>query len=131
MLGQSLILISYKNKLLLSCEDLPFSESNWGLLGEHIKWTTPLLKNAADIIRDTTKLDIKITHKISLNHEIAKYIFCIKLTDKNVNSIVRPEGQRLEFYTLRETENLNISAYSGDILSSNYKEIKDFLFETI
>ncbi len=131
MQTKNFILISYKSKLLLKSIDSPFEKGAWGLIGEEGAWSRPPIDSAIDIVKKTTKLNIKVIHKLPLKNEKLKYIFCVKLTDKNVNSIVRDENQRLEFYTLREAEKLNLTTTTGDFILNHQGEIKTFLSEQV
>lgn len=102
----NLILISYKNKILLSTTDSLMEENVWGFIGDE-KFRFKTQSDTIQFIRKTMN-----PGPISVNKEILsknKSIFQIKLSDKNVNSIERLRGFRLEFYSIEEMENLKLT----------------------
>ncbi len=129
MQEQNLILIAYKNKLLLSTNDSPFEKKEWAFVGEKGKWSTSRIKSAISILKNVTKLQFPAIEKMQLSDVKGDYVFYLKLTDKNVNSIVRKDGERLEFYTLREAEKLNLAASTNNFLNTFKTEITSFLSE--
>jgi hypothetical protein len=126
---QNSVLVAYKGKILLKSPDnLNISQNVWGFIGEEKSWTTAVSENVLKEVRLITKLNLDTINKIPLTDtDNNSHIFYIKLTDGNVNSIVRREGQRLEFYSLNEVDNLPLSNSAGHILTKFRDELKELL----
>lgn len=116
----NLVVISYKNKILLSCADSLIEENIWGLIGVGSTASKSSVKNAIKSVKKMTNLESLSAVKVSLSDKEDEFIYHIKLDDNNVNSMTRNEGRRLEFYNLNELEKLNLTS-NTQILLSNYK----------
>lgn len=127
------LLITYKGKVLLSTRDLAIThniKNVWSFIGEgRLKGKS--LKNSAEReITDATKLVIKDIDSVELFHKnTAKLLYHAKLTDDNVNSIVRRTGERLEFYDLNEIEKLSLSEATNMIFSENKQKLESLVAE--
>lgn len=127
MQDQSVVLIIYKGKILLSSADSPFEDSVWSFIGEKSKKTSSQMDGVLKAVKNITKLNSLTISRVSLSNTENDYVFYTKLSDKNVNSIERQDGQRLEFYRLEEIEKLSLSALTGSIVSTFKTEIVNLL----
>lgn len=121
------VLVIYKGKILLVSGDSPFEQSLWSIIGDKDNWSRPLLESARKMLKSITSLNFLRIELLSFPEITTNHIFYIKLTDKSVNSIVRRQGQRLEFYRLDEAEKLNTTNTTGQILSKFRNEISSLL----
>ncbi len=79
-------------------------------------------------IKHTTKLELtNIQLLSSATHKKGKHFYHGELTDKDVNSIERREGQRLEFFTLSELEKLTLTSATEGLLNE-YRNTVEKLF---
>lgn len=95
---QNVILLTYKNKILLSAPDIPLQKSKWDFINEKM-------------IR--TRSDYHFLENAS-----KQTLAYIKLSDENVNSITRKNGQRLEFYSIPEIEKLPLTVQASELFFS-------------
>lgn len=112
------ILVIYKNKVLLTCSDHPYEHKKWGFIGEESYTTKSGIKNAGKELRHVTELSASNLEGNLLPFPTNSEMFYVKLTDSNVNSIVRRDGVRLEFYTLSEISKLDLSETASSIISN-------------
>lgn len=125
------LFITYKGKVLLSTRDL-YVESNiknvWSFVGEGKLKGNPIKDSIYREIKQATKLILKNLESIELLHNNKpKLLYHAKLTDDNVNSIVRREGERLEFYDINELDNLSLSEATSLLLSENRQKLSSLL----
>lgn len=100
----------YKNKVLLSTPDVPLQKSEWDFIKKGIiQFNQPLSKK--EFFKDSDRV----------------YLSYVKLSDNNVNSIVRNNGQRLEFYNLSEMEKLALSEHASRLFSEFKDEMQELL----
>ncbi len=97
---QNVILITYKNKILLSTSDIPLQKSEWDFVKKR-----------------AIRAGLSFTDNSSLESAPEQAFTYIKLSDENVNSIARKNGQRLEFYSISEIEKLPLSAQASELFS--------------
>lgn len=124
--GQSLILLTYKGKILLMHRDSsPLVQSAWGFIeGEKEK-----NKSFEESIFEKVEkeLNIKLTNAAFLSDSrldnVHKCFYHADLTDKDVNNITRDEGQTLEFFSFHEVEKLSLTESSKKFLIKH----RDFL----
>lgn len=121
MQNQNLVLVVYKGKILLVSLDSPLEKSEWSLIGETGRWSNSPNESVVKIVNKITKLNLNSIERISLSDSDSDYVFYAKLTDSNVNSIVRKTGLKLEFYNIDEVEKLNLSIPTDKIVSK-FKE---------
>ncbi|MDO8270211.1 MAG: hypothetical protein Q7T54_06100 [Candidatus Levybacteria bacterium] len=114
------LLVIYKNKILLTCSDRPYDEEVWSFIGEQKTGSKSPDENVKKELKHITKLGNEVIEGSIMPSPFNESIFYVRLTDKNVNSIVRREGQRLEFYALNEIEKLPLSS----IALTLFKEFK-------
>lgn len=125
-------ILSYKNKILLICPDIVSIHSNispWGFISG-LKEKKDTHKEAVNKkIFYTTNLkvytELIITEDIPYQNE-AFYYFG-KLTDQDVNKIERREGQRLEFFTLQEMDDIQLTTQTANFLQAYRDKIETLL----
>ena len=122
------IVISYKNKLLLFSFDYPFQKNQWGFVGENADYAGSNSKTISKLLQEITKLKEPL-QKMQVSGQAGDFFYFIKLSDNNVNSIVRNNGQKLEFYTIREIEKLNLTEETDRFLSIYKDQIATVLSE--
>lgn len=104
-------LLTYKGKILLQSPDLPSigqQQHLWCLIG-------------AGKIKYTTRLELKNLQKKN------EYFYHVELTDNDVNSIERRDGQKLEFYTLVELDKLTLSSETSVFILNNKNTVEELL----
>lgn len=87
---QNPLLVMYKNKVLLSAPDIPLQKSEWDF-----------------IKKGSIRIDVLLN--ASIENATERTFYYVKLTDENVNSLKRRNGERLEFYSLSEIDKLSLS----------------------
>lgn len=78
-------------------------------------------------IKHTTKLELTNIQLLSSARNKRSHFYHGELTDKDVNSIERREGQRLEFFTLVELEKLPMTEATHGLLNE-YRNTVEKLF---
>lgn len=86
---QNQVLVIYKNKVLLSAPDMPMQKCEWDFISKR----TIQIRCVYQFVESTSKQTLAY----------------IKLSDDNVNSLQRKNGQRMEFYSISEVEKLPLS----------------------
>lgn len=126
------ILLTYKNKLLLTCSDIDPLKTNqypWGFIegqktkaesfdqavNKKVLFTTQLLVNTMLIL---TRTDID-------NNEEQYYHG--NLDDQQVNRLKRRSGQRLEFFTLADLKKMSLSMQTNNFLQANTQLVQSLL----
>lgn len=100
---QNLVLVMYKNKVLLSASDMPMQKNEWNF-----------------IKKSTIRINSSIFKNNYIENSARQMVYYVKLTDENVNSLTRRNGQRLEFYSLTEIEKLSLSKQAA-LLFTEFK----------
>jgi hypothetical protein len=106
MNNKGLILLTYKNKILLMHKQngvLDPDRHPWNLI------TVAKNKNFTLDISLKNQVHKEMGIIIENIEIISENYYHSRLTDKNVNSIQRSEHQLLDFFTLKETEKLYLS----------------------
>lgn len=129
--SSSSVLLTYKNKLLLlGPESHPNSAQPplWSLISG--------LKGNKESNQDTIYRKIKYITGLELKNaslfppfatNSTKCVYHAELTDKDVNSMDRREGQRLEFFTLAELPGLSLSPDTKAFLDENRVALQELL----
>lgn len=88
----------------------------------------PLQKSEWDFIKKGTIRINQPAFKTTYIENSARQIFSyVKLTDENVNSITRKNGERLEFYSLSEIEKLSLSEQANRLFTEFKNEMSQLL----
>ncbi len=127
------LLITYKGKLLLTTRDLIINDhirNVWGFLGEGKLKKNSKKNVVAREISDATKLTLSDIEVVELADETDnKVLYHAKLTDDDVNCIVRRSGERLEFYDIKELDNLTLTQATNSIISKNRQKLQSLIGE--
>ena len=102
----SLILLTYKGKVLLmyrSDSAIDVQKHEWCLIGGE-KGKDESFEEAM-----TRRVEKEANIKIDEVEFVSKNCYHARLTDDNVNNIKREERQLLDFFTLREIQNLSLT----------------------
>jgi len=110
---QSLILLTYKGKILLMHkQESANDEVNhpWGFISAVI--------NKEESFESAFSRQVQKEAGIKIDNIecISKYCYSAKLTDEHVNTIERSENQRLDFFGLNELKKLMVSSSTQDFL---------------
>lgn len=126
-MDQSIILLTYKGKILLMHKDyiLETSDANpWHFIsGIKDKNATSEETIAREVKRETS-IDLPSVEFLgSLDgKDRKKYFYHAPLTDENVNNMVHRDGKILGFFSVKELDNLLLSL-STRLLISRHREI--------
>ena len=127
------LLITYKGKLLLTTRDLIINDhikNVWGFLGEGKLKKNSKKNSVAREITDATKLTLNDIEVVELADDAdSKVLYHAKLTDDDVNCIVRRSGERLEFYDMNELDNLTLTQATNSIISKNRQKLLSLISE--
>ncbi len=110
-----LILLTYKNKVLLMHKQngvLDFEKHPWNLVTVVKNKNFPFEKALKNQVYKEMGIIIENIETISENY------YHVRLTDKNVNDIQRSEHQLLDFFTLKETDKLDLSDEASRVISA-------------
>ena len=114
-LSPGLILLTYKGKVLLMHKQNSVIDAEvhpWSFIGGLKEKNKPLEKTLAKIIHKEMGINVEKIEFLSGSYYHAK------LTDNNVNQIKRGENQLLDFFTLKETKKLILSASTAKFLQN-------------
>lgn len=123
---QNLVIVIYKNKVLLSAPDIPLRKIEWNFI-EKPKKNLPSLSGDEQSKQQTGRFKLSDIRSLPLDNSNIGYLSYVKLTDNNVNSIVRNAGQRLEFYSLPEIEKLDLSHEASDLFRQIKQDVSQLL----
>lgn len=132
MLFSDSLLISYKGKLLLSTRDLVIDnhiKNVWSFVGEGKLKKNPKKNSVVQEITDATKLNVSDIEVVQLADNDTEVLYHAKLTDDDVNSMVRRSGERLEFYDINELDNLSLTNAANLIISQNRQKLLSLIGE--
>lgn len=125
MKKNNLLLIIYKNKILLTTRDFPFDDGVWSFVSEEVLHAKSQNGKTTDDVATSLSITSESTGLIGLEDGISMKF--AHLTDKNVNSIERINGERLEFYSQGELSKLTLSESSLKAYTLFGKKIADLL----
>lgn len=128
----SSVLLTYKGKILLSSPDLPIAgpkPQSWCLIGGKKPDEQSPEQTIQKRIKYITKLELKNINLLSpsLHKNHGEYFYYGQLSDSDVNSIERREGERLEFFTLIELEKLTLTEATEGLLSEYKNAVEELL----
>lgn len=128
----SSIVLTYKGKILLFSLDLDqngVQQDAWSFIGVK-KVNDETFKEAiCKKVKSITKLSldsVELLNSSGFNNK-KKHLYHKQLTDENVNKMERREGQRLQFFTLRELEKIALGEQTGMLLQEYKDEVKNLL----
>lgn len=128
----SSILLTYKGKILLSSPDLPVAglkQQSWCLIGGKKPDEQSPEQTIQKRIKYITKLELKNINLLSpsLHENHGEYFYHGQLSDNDVNSIERREGERLEFFTLGELGKLSLTEATEGLLTEYKNAVEELL----
>lgn len=125
MKKNNLLLVIYKNKILLTAKDFPFDDGLWSFVNEEVLHAKSQSSTTADDNGDIISITSESTGIIGLEDGISMKF--AHLTDKNVNSIERINGERLEFYSKGELAKITFSETSSKAYALFGEKIAELL----
>ncbi len=121
---QSSVLLTYKGKILLITPDVNLetgvSVKPWSLIGGQTINKETSKQVIQRKIKSATKLDFENIELLPSKNKNRNF-FYIELTDNQVNSIERRDNEKLEFFTLKELDKLNLNETTA-LLFNEYRE---------
>lgn len=120
----SSIVLTYKNKVLLLSQDIDEKGTElslWSFIGGKKRGTESHEQTVRRRVKYNTNLELKEIKCLQSKTRGRDYYYHGRLSDFEVNHIERREGERLEFYTLKEVDALTLSEKTQDF----WKEFKD------
>lgn len=131
-LNESLILLTYKEKILLMIRNYVFNSGVariWCMIGGEKGDKESFEKSIARKIKEEMNIkinDVKLLF-VSPTNDKNTYFYHGKLTDSNVNLIERSEGQELQFFDLKELDKLQLEASTNLFFTQNRNTVEDLL----
>lgn len=131
-LNESLILLTYKEKILLMIRNHVFNSGVtkvWRMIGGKKENNESFEKSIVRRIKEEMNIkisDIKLLIVVPSESKDT-YFYHGKLTDNNVNLIERSEGQELQFFGLKELDKLQLAASTDFFFTQNRNTIEELL----
>lgn len=131
-LNESLILLTYKEKILLMIRNYVFNSGVakiWRMIGGEKEDNESFEKSIARKIKEEMNIkinDVKLLLVVPSNDKNT-YFYHGKLTDSNVNLIERSEGQELQFFDLKELDKLQLAASTNLFFARNRNTVEELL----
>jgi ADP-ribose pyrophosphatase YjhB (NUDIX family) len=131
-LDESLILLTYKEKILLMIRGYVFNsglKKTWCMIGGEKKGNESFEKTIVRKVKEEMNIKIGDVKLLLIEPSDNKntYIFHGKLTDSNVNLIERSEGQELQFFDLKELNKLQLATSADLFFTQNKNIVEDLL----
>ncbi len=131
-LNESLILLTYKEKILLMIRNYVFNsgmQKIWCMVGGEKGNNESFEKTITRCIKEEMNIEIGDVKLLSVLPTDGKntYFFHGKLTDNNVNLIQRAEGQELQFFDLKELGKLQLAASANLFFTQNRTTLEELL----
>ena len=129
---ESLILITYKEKILLMIRDYDFTaglKKVWCMVGGKKEDNESYEKTIVRKIKEDMNIEVSNV-KLLLISPIGDndiHFYHGKLTDNNVNRIQRAEGQELQFFNLKELCNLQLAASANLFFTKHRSAVEELL----
>ena len=131
-LNESLILLTYKEKILLMIRNYVFNSGVakiWRMIGGEKENNESFEKSIARKIKEEMNIkinDVKLLLVVPSDDKDT-YFYHGKLTDSNVNLIERSEGQELQFFDLKELDKLQLAASTFLFFTQNRNTVEELL----
>lgn len=129
----SSVVLTYKGKILLLSPDIPSVNPTkflWGFISGQKTASESSIQTIHRKVKQATKLDLKNIKLVSVESSESECIYHGELSDIDVNSIERKEGLRLEFYTLRELQKLNLTEDTEGFLNDHKETVEELLYKS-
>jgi ADP-ribose pyrophosphatase YjhB (NUDIX family) len=130
-LNESLILLTYKEKILLMIRNYVFNsglQKTWCMVGGEKENNESSEKAITRCIKEEMNIKINEVKFLLMAPSENKntYFYHGKLTDDDVNLIQRAEGQELQFFDLKELNKIQLTS-SADLFFTQNKNIVEEL----
>lgn len=131
-LNESLVLLTYKEKILLMIRDYVFNsgvEKIWCMIGGEKESNESFEKTISRKIKEEMNIrvnDVKLLFIVPSDSKNT-YFYHGKLTDSNVNLIERAEGQELQFFDLKELNKLHLATSANLFFIQNKNFVEELL----
>ena len=131
-LNESLILLTYKEKILLMIRNYVVNsgvQKTWCMVGGEKGINESFEKTIVRKIKEEMSIEISDV-KFLLNSPSDNkntHFYHGKLTDNNVNFIQRAEGQELQFFNLKELGKLNLTTSADSFFTENRNIVEELL----
>lgn len=122
-MDQSIILLTYKGKVLLMHKDYilaTLDQNPWRFISGVKEKDESFEETIQREVEKETSIQLKTIELVEQDEK--KYFYHTNLTDDNVNNIVRRDGKILEFYSLKELDKLSLSL-STRLLIARHKDL--------
>lgn len=125
----SLILLTYKGKVLLTGKDYPdhvVEKSAWCFITGIKQENNSLMETIRQRVEEETGISLDTIEFLSsckYKNRIRHFYHGV-LTDDNVNNIKRPEGKLINFFSLKELENISLTV-SSQLLIEKHRSLLD------
>ncbi len=131
-INESLILLTYKEKILLMIRDYVFNsgvQKIWRMIGGEKGQDESCEKTITRCIKEEMNIkisDVKLLLVVPFDNKNT-YFYHGKLTDNNVNLIERAEGQELQFFDLKELDKLQLTTSANLFFTQNRNIVEELL----
>lgn len=131
-LNESLILLTYKEKILLMIRDYVFNSGEqkiWRMIGGEKATNESCEKTIRRCIKEEMNIKISDVKLLSVSPSDNKdtYFYHGKLTDNNVNFIERADGQELQFFDLKELGKIQLTESTNLFFTRNKNVVEELL----
>lgn len=130
--SESLILLTYKEKILLMIRDYDLTsrlKKIWCMIGGKKENNESFEKAIIRKIKEEMNIEVSNVKLllISLSYGKDIHFYHGKLTDNNVNRIERAEGQELQFFNLKELDKLHLAASANHFFTQHRSAVEELL----
>lgn len=131
-INESLILLTYKEKILLMIRNYVFNsglQKTWSMIGGEKGSNESCEKTINRKIKEEMNIrisDVKLLLVVPSDNKNT-YFYHGKLTDSNVNLIQRAEGQELQFFDLKELGKLQLATSANLLFTQNKNLVEELL----
>jgi len=131
-LSESLILLTYKEKILLMIRNYVFNsglKKIWCMIGGKKENNESFEKTIIRKIKEEMNIEVSTIKLLLISPLDDKNIHFYhgKLTDNNVNRIERAEGQELQFFNLNELDKLELAASANLFFTQHRSAVEELL----
>lgn len=130
--SESLILLTYKEKILLMIRNYVFNsglKKIWCMIGGKKESSESFEKTIIRKIKEEMNIQVSDVKLLLISPSFDKdiHFYHGKLTDNNVNSIERAEGQELQFFDLKELGKLQLTSSTNLFFTRHRHAIEELL----
>ena len=131
-LNESLILLTYKEKILLMIRNYVFNsglQKTWRMIGGEKGSKESFEKTIVRKVKEEMNIKISDVKLLLVAPTDSKntYFYHGKLTDSNVNLIERAEGQELQFFDLKELDKLQLTTSANLFFTQHRNKVEELL----